>query len=781
CDYPSPGTYTARVFVTRQGVSAQDTATISVNQTLVSPPPPAAALTLAVNLTANPSSGTAPLNDVDLTAQVSGTANGEVSYRLDCTNDGSYERVTNTSSTTLVVTDLCDYASPGVYTAKVIVVRAGLSASDTALITVNPPAFSPPPPPPASSPTFSVSLTAIPSFGFAPLNNVDLKADVSGTATGNVNYRFDCTNNGPYEFETTVSATSFTKVDLCDYASPGSYTARVYAVRQGIVAQSTTIITVNQTLTSTPPPPPPAAATLSVILTPIPSSGIAPLNNVDMKADVSGTATGTIDYRFDCTNNGPYEFETIISSTTLTKADLCDYPTPGTYTARVFARRGGITAQDTAIIVVSAAPATPPASPPPTLSVTLIPVPSSGIAPLNNVDMAAEVSGTATGAITYKFDCTNDGVFESSDIVTTSTFTKMDICDYSVPGLYVARVWAARGGISAEDTAFVAVGAASSPPPAPTPTPTPTPTGAGPNLTVDLFANPDNGAAPLKGVDLNASVGGSAVGNITYFFDCTNDGTIERTVTTSATVFNAIDLCSYPLGGMHTASVRVERSGLNAQNIDFVTVTAPAFALNIAAVGQNLTEGDTSWNDPVFAKPADKVAFQVFVSSESSQIIHSVMLRSILPSKIGFVGDVRVDGLLVAGNPIIGIPLGSMQPGQTKTITFESQVQGESQFAVGLEDLVASFVASNPDQSVTDTVTVQVIKKGVLGATQVPTGFLSNMLFALVGTIVILFLAWFSYFVRFYLRNHSLMYAFKSRAEIDLAHVVAKIRRRERI
>lgn len=866
CDYPNPGTYTARVEVSAGGFTVSDTALISVGPASTPPPPPPAP-TLSVVLSANPSSGTAPLNDVDLTAQVSGSATGSISYRFDCRDDGSYEQVTDTNTTTLVASNLCDYVSPGVYIAKVIVVRQGVSASDTVTITVNPV------PSPSPAPTLFVTLSAIPSSGTAPLNDVDLKADVTGTATGNVNYRFDCTNNGPYESEDTVSTVSFTKADLCDYTSAGTYTARVLVMRGGLTAQDTVNITVSagQTLAAT--------ATFSVVLTPIPFSGTAPLNDVDMKADVAGTATGDIDYRFDCTNNGPYEFETIVSSTSFTKADLCDYPTEGTYTARVFARRAGITAQDTATITVSASP-TP--TPTPTLFVSLSAIPSSGTAPLNDVDLKADVSGTATGAITYKFDCTNDGVFESSNIETSPTFTKaglcdftsagvytakvvanrgglssqntalvvvnpaslpitpsptlfvtlnaipssgtaplndvdlkadvtgtaignityrfdctndgifesediigaegftkVDLCDYPSQGTYTARVFVARNGISAQNVASVTVGASPTPPPPP-PSPSPSPA-SGPTLVVNLFADPNSGTAPLKGVDLNASVGGSAVGDITYQFDCTKDGLIERVATTSDSTFNARDLCSYPAEGTYTALVRVTRMGLSAENTAEVRVVPSAFALNIAALGRNKTEGETSWNDPVFAKPSDRVEFQIFVSSEGNRTMNGVVLRGTLPPRIAFAGELRVDGILSAASLANGIPLGSLEVGQTKTITFEGLIIGEEQFAIGLEDLTASFVAVNPEQAVTDTVTVQVVRRGVLGATNVPTGLLSSMTLALFGTLAILFLIWFAYFLSFYLRNRSLLFAFKSRAEQELIHIIAKIRRSERI
>jgi len=149
--------------------------------------------TLLVDISANPSSGQAPLNDVDLTANVSGTATGSITYKFDCTNNGTWERTHTTNSTSYTATDLCDYSSPGNYTAKVRVERANLTFEGTTAIFV------------LEGPILSVILSANPSSGPAPLNDVDLTADVSGTATGDITYKFDCTNNGTWERTQTTS------------------------------------------------------------------------------------------------------------------------------------------------------------------------------------------------------------------------------------------------------------------------------------------------------------------------------------------------------------------------------------------------------------------------------------------------------------------------------------------------------------------------------------------------------------------------------------------------
>lgn len=94
--------------------------------------------TLEVDLSAEPSSGPAPLNGVDLTALVGGTASGPITYKFDCANDGAYEYVFNdVSDNPKTVIDACDYAASGVYTAKVVAERGGAPpASATLPITV---------------------------------------------------------------------------------------------------------------------------------------------------------------------------------------------------------------------------------------------------------------------------------------------------------------------------------------------------------------------------------------------------------------------------------------------------------------------------------------------------------------------------------------------------------------------------------------------------------------------------------------------------------------------
>ncbi len=111
----------------RQSLSSNRTLTTAGN-----PPAP----TVSVSLAANPTSGRAPLNGVDLTASVSGTATGDIRYRIDCRSDGSYERDIIASANPYTAVDLCSYGAAGSYTARAQVDRGGVSAVSTTVINV---------------------------------------------------------------------------------------------------------------------------------------------------------------------------------------------------------------------------------------------------------------------------------------------------------------------------------------------------------------------------------------------------------------------------------------------------------------------------------------------------------------------------------------------------------------------------------------------------------------------------------------------------------------------
>jgi hypothetical protein len=104
--------------------------------------------------------------------------------------------------------------------------------------------------------------------------------------------------------------------------------------------------------------------------------------------------------------------------------------------------------------------------PPPSsvLSVDLSASPNGQVAPLQNVSLTANVTGTATGAVTYKFDYQSDGADDVVKVVSTPvtgdtsySTTGNERYTYTAAGTYTARVTVTRGGESASATAPINV------------------------------------------------------------------------------------------------------------------------------------------------------------------------------------------------------------------------------------------------------------------------------------------------------------------------------------
>lgn len=119
CTYSSAGNYNPSIAVDRQGLNTSASTTVTVN------PAP----TLAVTLTANPPSGTAPLTS-NLSTIVGGTATGAITYSGHSCGGGIISSIS-------LGTFNCTYSSAGTYTASVSVTRQDLTTTATTNITVN--------------------------------------------------------------------------------------------------------------------------------------------------------------------------------------------------------------------------------------------------------------------------------------------------------------------------------------------------------------------------------------------------------------------------------------------------------------------------------------------------------------------------------------------------------------------------------------------------------------------------------------------------------------------
>lgn len=116
---------------------------------------PSSDTTLSASISANPSSGAAPLNGVDLAATVSGTETGTMNYTFYCNRSDAGTNVTGpgipswnakydaTDENPKTAIDVCNYSAAGTYTAKVIVERGTSVVEKRKTITVSQPGPAP--------------------------------------------------------------------------------------------------------------------------------------------------------------------------------------------------------------------------------------------------------------------------------------------------------------------------------------------------------------------------------------------------------------------------------------------------------------------------------------------------------------------------------------------------------------------------------------------------------------------------------------------------------------
>ncbi|GIU76285.1 MAG: hypothetical protein KatS3mg004_3372 [Bryobacteraceae bacterium] len=379
-------------------------------------------------------------------------------------------------------------------------------------------------------------------------------------------------NTGLYNPPTIVSSTQMT-INM----NPGTVTDTIYVrvCRSATQTTSADCSSGTQSVTVT------AAQTLTVTLSANPSSGTAPLNGVSLTATVGGTATGTINYTFYCnradtginiTSGWAAKFDGVYDNPK-TASGACSYSAPGTYTAKVIVERGSAppTQAQATVTVTAAAPVLTGATP------NSIPQGSS----YQNVTLTG--SGFTTSSY-HQFSV--DGGSTWSWATAAPTYNSSTSLTVAVNNTIVRTVWvrvcSSYGSSVCSNSVTVTIQAAQT-------------------LTVTLNANPSSGTAPLNGVSLTATVGGTATGTINYTFYCNRADTGINITSGWAAKFDGVydnpktasGACSYSAPGTYTAKVIVERgSAPPTQAQAKVTVTAAAPVPTVSSVSPTQMPAD---------------------------------------------------------------------------------------------------------------------------------------------------------------------------------------------
>ena len=336
--------------------------------------------------------------------------------------------------------------------------------------------------------------------------------------------------------------------------------------------------------------------------------------------------------------------------------------------------------------------------PNPTLSVSLSASPDAGCFPLNNVSLKAEVSGTATGDITYYFDCTDNGTWDEIETSSRTSYTAYRICDYSSVGDYTAKVKVEREDEVDTDRESIDVYSCQDEP------------------SVNIKANGSNGPITIDYDDSATLTWTSSNADSCY---ASRDWSGNKSASGSQSTGRLTSSKTYKItcegpGGSDSDSVTVEVEDRVSGDF-FLRKTV-----------RNISRG-TDYSDVIYASPGEILNFGIVIIAEEDPL-YDVVVQDTLPAGLLYRGELKVDNVLTTGDIFDGLDIGYVPAEGRKTVTFRADVAGEGSFAFGQTRLTNTALVSSRSDSHSDNAEVIVSKTAVAGAaTDVSTGWTNNL------------------------------------------------------
>ncbi len=233
---------------------------------------------------------------------------------------------------------------------------------------------------------------------------------------------------------------------------------------------------------------------------------------------------------------------------------------------------------------------------------------------------------------------------------------------------------------------------------------------------VDLKANGFDGSIT---VDYNTSV--NLTWNSSNVTECSAFGgwSGSKNISGSETIRNLTS----------SKTFTINCSGPRGSASDSVTVNVrsqPAAEFSLEKTVRNLSDG-TIFLKSVSADPSEVLIFRISVKA-GNQNLSNVIVKDTLPNGLIYVGELKLDNVLTAGNILTGFNIGDLSAGQEKVITFRADVAGKESFVFGQTELTNTVLASTDNVSHSDTAKVVVSKTAVAGAvTGISTGLTNNL------------------------------------------------------
>jgi len=169
--------------------------------------------------------------------------------------------------------------------------------------------------------------------------------------------------------------------------------------------------------------------------------------------------------------------------------------------------------------------------------------------------------------------------------------------------------------------------------------------------------------------------------------------------------------------------------------------------LAVEKTARNMTRGDQNWSTYVAASSSEIILFRIRITSTSNVTLQNVMVKDTLPPQMLYQGNLKIDDISDSRDiSVQEINIGSLSPGQTKTITFLAKVGSWENFNYGLNEIINTVLVYNTEIAQTATCRLAVRKTGVAGAftSSIPTGKADHLLLNsfLLPFLLSLFVVW---------------------------------------
>ncbi len=148
-------------------------------------------------------------------------------------------------------------------------------------------------------------------------------------------------------------------------------------------------------------------------------------------------------------------------------------------------------------------------------------------------------------------------------------------------------------------------------------------------------------------------------------------------------------------------------------------------------LGRNLSRGERTYSKTVSVKHSEVVEFYITLTNNSSWPLENIVIKDILPSVFKYLpGTTKINGVGYSdGIASLGLNLGTLNPGETKTITFQAQALTN----YGTYTNTAQVTGSN---LIPKTETMTLVFPAVIDASTVKTGTVDGLTLSLVTSSV---------------------------------------------